>query len=308
MLLTTKRIIKAGFVNFWRNSFVSLASIIVMVITLFVIGALIFVNAMLEASLETIRDKVDVNVYFATDAPEESMLAIRDAVEGLPQVERVAYVSREQALANFEERHADDAVSLQALEELDENPLRASLRIKATEPELYEEVVAYLEEDAGALSAGGGPIIDEVNFRENQEVIDNLIGIINSMERFGLAVTITLIVASILITFNTVRLAIYTSRDEIAVMRLVGASHTYIRGPFVFEGIMYGIIAALITLVAFYPLTLYLADETEAFFGNINIFVYYTEHFGSIFLTIMGAGIVLGAVSSFLAVKKYLKL
>lgn len=308
MFLTTKRIIKAGFVNFWRNSFVSLASIIVMVITLFVIGSLIFVNAMLEASLETIRDKVDVNVYFAIDAPEESMLAIRDAIQGLPEVERVEYVSRDEALENFRIRHANDEVSLQALEELDENPLRASLRIKATEPELYEQIVNYLEEDTGALSASGGPIIDEVNYRENQQVIDNLIAIVDSMERFGLAVTVALIVASILITFNTVRLAIYTSRDEIAVMRLVGASHAYIRGPFVFEGVMYGVIAAIITLVAFYPLTLYLADETEAFFGNINIFVYYTEHFGTIFLTIMGAGMVLGAISSFLAVKKYLKL
>ena len=308
MFLGTKRIIKAGFVNFWRNGFVSLASVIVMMITLFVIGSLIFVNAMLESSLAQIRDKVDVNVYFITEAAEEDVLKVQDAVKGLPEVAGVEYVSREQALENFRQRHQNDQVALQALEELDDNPLRASLRIKANDPSQYASVASFLEEDVDALTTDGSPIISKVNFNENRVAIDNLTEIIASMEKFGFALTITLIIASILITFNTIRLAIFTARDEISVMRLVGASHGYIRGPFVFEGIMYGVVAAIITIVIFYPLTLWLGPSTESFFGNINVFTYYTTHFGSIFLTIMVSGIILGAISSFLAVKKYLRL
>lgn len=307
MILSTKRIIRTGFINFWRNGFVSLASVIVMVITLFVIGSLIFVNAMLESSLEQIKDKVDVNVYFVTEALEEDVLKVQDALEGLPEVEAVTYISREEALENFKERHENDQVALQALEELDDNPLRASLRVKAGDPSQYERIAGFLEEDAEALNADGTPIISKINFNENRAAIDRLTDIITSLEKFGFVLTVALIVASILITFNTIRLAIYTSRDEIAVMRLVGASYTYIRGPFVFEGIMYGCVAAIITLVIFYPLTLWLGPATESFFGNINIFSYYTNNFGSIFLTLLGSGIILGAVSSFLAVKKYLK-
>ena len=308
MLLGTKRIIKTGFINFWRNGFVSLASIIVMVITLFVIGSLIFVNAMLESSLTQIKDKVDVNVYFVTTAAEEDILGVQKSLEGLPEVTSVEYVSREQALANFQERHKNDQVALQALEELDDNPLRASLRVKANDPSQYERIAGFLEKDSEALGAGGEPIISKVNFNENRVAIERLTEIITSMEKFGFAISVVLIVASILITFNTIRLAIYTARDEIAVKRLVGASYAYIRGPFVFEGVMYGFVAAIITLVAFYPITLWLGPSTESFFGNINIFAYYTANFGSIFLTIVGAGVMLGAISSFLAVKKYLRL
>lgn len=309
-MLSIRRIIRAGFINFWRNSFVSLASIVVMVITLFVVGSLIFVNAMLESSLVQIKDKVDVNVYFLTDAPEESVLAVKSSLETLPEVTGVDYVSRETALENFRERHVDDQVALQALDELGDNPLRASLRVKASDPAFYESIAAFLEGDPNELTAGvaNAPVISKVNFNENRTAIERLTEIITSMETFGLVLSATLIAASILITFNTVRLAIYTARDEIAVMRLVGASHAYIRGPFVFEGIMYGAIAGIVTLVLFYPLTLWLGPETERFFGNINIFSYYTANFGSIFVTIMGAGVLLGSLSSFLAVKKYLKL
>lgn len=308
MFLSTKRIIKAGFINFWRNSFVSLASILVMVITLFVIGALIFANAMMDATLEQIRDKVDIDVYFITTASEESILAFGKELEALEQVETVGYISREQALEDFRTRRAGDAIALQALEELDDNPLQARLRIKATDPIHYEFITGYIDGKVNEVTSDGVPIIAKVNFHENRVAIDRLTSIIDSVEKFGFFLTIALIAASILITFNTVRLAIYTARDEISVMRLVGASYAYIRGPFVFEGVMYGAIAGIITLVLFYPLTLWMGAPSEQFFGEINIFTYYTNNFASIFLTIMGSGIALGVVSSFLAVKKYLRI
>lgn len=305
--IDTKRIIKSGLVSFWRNGFVSLASVLVMTVTLFVIGSLIFINAMLNASLAQIRDKVDVNVYFITSAAEQDILAISRQIEGLPEVSAVEYVSREEALARFRERHQDDQLTLQALEELSDNPLGASLSVKANNPSQYESIAQFLSDDTNALSEDGAPIIDKVNYFENKVAIDRLSQIIESAEKFGLGVTVVLVIASILITFTTIRLAIYTARDEITVMRLVGASNSYIRGPFVFEGVLYGAIAGLFTLILFYPIAYSLGPRTRSFFGDIDLFTYYTSNFGILFVVLVGAGILLGAVSSYLAVKRYLR-
>jgi cell division transport system permease protein len=307
MLLSFKRIIKTGFVNFWRNGFVSVSSVVVMTITLFTIGSLIFLNAMLESSLEMLRDKVDVNVYFAIDAPEERILAVQKVLESLPEVERVIYTSRDDALVRFKERHQGDEIELQALDELKENPLLASLAVKAKDPSNYESIVTFLDKDESTLTEGGESIIAKKNYNQNKEAIEKLRDVITGIEKFGLVISLVLVISSIIIVFNTIRMAIYISREEISVMRLVGASDMYIRGPFVFEGIMYGVIAGLITLVSYYPLAIWLGPATQQFFGNINLFSFYTTHFGQIFLTIMVSGIFLGALSSFLAVKKYLR-
>ena len=302
----TKRIIRSGFVNFWRNGFVSLASVLMMVVTLFVVGSLLFLGAVFRASLENIKSKVDVNVYFVTGAPEESIVSVKKAIEALPEVAEVEYVSRDEALARFRARHEGDQLTLQALDELGENPLGASLSIRAKETSQYESIATFLENDS-AISVGGAPIVDKVNYFQNKVAIDKLTKIIDSAKTFGIAVTVILALASILITLNTVRLAIYTAREEIAVMRLVGASNWYIRGPFLVEGFMYGVAAAVTTLVIFYPLTLWLGPITKNFLGDINIFHYYLAEFGRIALILLVSGILLGAASSYLAVMKYLR-
>lgn len=293
----------SGFVGFWRNAFVSFAAIFVMVVTLFVIGSLLFLGQLLDSALTQIQDKVDINVYFTTDATEGDMMALKTSVEALPEVEEATYISREEALASFESRHGDDELTLQALEELGENPLGAALRIRTKETSQYEGVAAFLSEQGGDTTPG---IIDRVNYAQNKQAIDRLSGIINAVERVSYFTTVILIVASILITFNTVRLAIYTSREEIAVMRLVGAGNMFIRGPFILQGLMYGVVAGIVTLVIFYPLTLWLGGGTAAFF-ELNIFEYYVRNFAYVFLVIIGSGMLLGTISSSLAIARYLK-
>jgi cell division transport system permease protein len=307
MIVSIKRVIKTGFVNFWRNGFVSTSSVVVMTITLFVIGSLIFINEMLDSSLELLRDKVDINAYFTIDAPEESILAVQATLEQLDEVEKVTYTSREDAEARFRERHKDDEIEIQALDELGTNPLLASLSIKAKDPSYYEHITEILQTDTSTVSKDGVPLVAKVNYNDNKAAIEKLQSVIQGIESFGLVVSIVLIAVSIIIIFNTIRMTIYISRDEIAVMRLVGASDMYIRGPFVFSGIMVGIISATITLVSFYPLAIWLGPATEEFFGEFNLFMFYTQNFASIFLTIMSTGAFLGALSSFLAVKKYLR-
>lgn len=302
-----KRVIKAGFFNFWRSGYVSLASIIVMVITLSVIGSVIFVSAVLNTTMDELRNKVDINVYFITTAAPEDILSLQKKIEALPEVKTVEYVSREAALENFKLQHENDQITLQALEELGDNPLGASLNIKAKEPSQYEGIANFLNEE-NILSSGGEKIIDKINYFENQIAIGKLSRIINSAEQLGLAISLALVLVSIIITFNTVRLTIYVSREEISVMQLVGASKNYIRGPFVVTGVIVGLLSGLLTMFFFFPICYWLGNTTQNFFVGFNIFDYYLANFIQILLIVIGSGILIGALSSFLAVRKYLKL
>jgi cell division transport system permease protein len=306
MWIKIKRVIRSGFFSFWRNGFVSLSSILVMVVTLFVIGSTIFSGVVLQTVLTEIKNKVDVNVYFVTTAGEDDILAMKKQIEQLPEVASVTYVSRDQALEDFKTRHQNDETTLQALDELGENPLGATLNIRAKDPSQYESIARFLDNQS-AVSSGGTGIIDKVNYYQNKDAIDRLTKIIGSADKFGFILTILLVALSILITFNTLRLVIYMSRDEIHVMRLVGASRAYIRGPFFVAGAIYGFVSGLITIILFYPITLWLSGATATYFAGVSIFSYYTSNFGQIFAIIVGAGILIGALSSYLAVRKYLK-
>lgn len=302
-----KRIARTGFFNFWRNGTVSLASVLVMMVTLIVIGFIVFSGAILETSLQELRNKVDINVTFVTTAPEEEILNIKQELERMPEVALVTYVSREEALEQFRERHANDQSILDALEELNENPLGATLNIKAKDPSQYQSVAEYLSGD-GALTSSGVSIIDRVNYFQNKTAIDKLTRIIDSADNLGFAITLLFTIISVLIAFNTIRLTIYIARDEISVMRLVGASTTYIQGPFVVVGVIYGLVAALLTLLLFFPITFWLGNNTQNFFAGLDVFDYYIRHFPSIFLLLVGSGIAIGAVSSALAIRRYLKI
>ena len=305
--LAVKRIFRAGFLNFWRNGFVSLSAILMMIFTLFIIGVSVFTGVILQTTLNEFRSQADLNVYFTTDAPEARIVELKSSLEAMPEVKSVEYVSRQQALAAFRERHRDDQLTLQALDELGDNPLGAVLNVEAKDISQYEIIANFLQNEE-ALGAGGPAVIDKINYFDEQHraAIDRLAAITDSAKLIGFFIILTLVATTVAISLNTIRLAIYTSREEISVMRLVGAGQSYIRAPFMVEGVLYGLIAGVITLVLFYPLTWWLGSATESFFGGINIFYYYLSHFLLFFLLIVGTGVVLGAVASFLAVRRYL--
>jgi len=276
-----------------------------MTVTLFVIGSSMMLNQLLEVSLENIQSRVDINVYFNTEAEIIDVNALQNELESLPEVTEVIFTSREDALAEFRERHRNDELTIQALEELGENPLGASLSIRTRDTSQYDSVAAFLEEQDTIMS-GGVPLIDRVNYNRNREAIGRLTAIINAVEQSTLVALVVLVIAAVLITFNTVRLAIYTAREEISVMRLVGASNMYIRGPFMLQGIMYGLIAGLLALLIMYPILLWIGPATESFF-EFNLFSYFVNDFSKVFRTVVGVGVVLGFISSTLAVSRYLR-
>ena len=301
-----KRMLVTGWKNFARGGAVSVATVLIMTVTLGIIAALIFLSALLSYTLATIKDKVDVSVYFVTTANEADMFAVKDQLEKLPQVASVTYASAEEALAAFRARHANDQLTLQALDELGENPLDASLSIRAKDPSEYESIVSFLEASP-ALSAGGTSIVDRINYAQNKEVIDRLTLAIQATREIGFAVVALFAIASILIAFATIRLAIYTAKDEIAVMRLVGASNAYIRGPFIVTGVITGVIAAALVLLLLWPATWYAGAKTASWFGGFNLAAYYNGNVSTVFFILVLSGIVLGAVASMLAIRRYLK-
>jgi cell division transport system permease protein len=301
-----KRILRTGLFNFWRDGTVSFASVLVMMVTLMVIGFISFSSALLDTTLAELRNKIDINVTFATTASEADILEIKHSLESLPEVLLVTYLSREEVLAAFKERNANEQSILAALDELGYNPLGAVLNVKARDPAQYASIAEFLEGE-NTLSSGGISIVDRINYFQNKTAIDRLTKIINSADRLGFALTIFLTIISILIAFNTIRLTIYIARDEISVMRLVGASTAYIQGPFVVVGIIYGVTAGLLTLLLLLPLTYWLGTATESFFVGFNIFSYYLRHFVEIAAIIMASGVAIGALSSLLAIRKYLK-
>ena len=241
MLITKlKRTLRSGFISFWRNGSVSLASVLVMTITLIVISCVLFVGVVLNTTLKDIQSKVDINVYFTKDALQDGVDQIVKSVKALPQVADITYTNKEDSLKEFRLRHQNDQLTLQALDELGDNPLGAKMSVRAKDPSQYETIVKFIKN-----SGGDNGTVDRINYDENKVAIDKLAEIIVASRKLGFAAVLFFIFVSVLITFNTIRLAIFIFREEISVMQLVGASAMYIRGPFVTSGVMYGICSGL---------------------------------------------------------------
>lgn len=303
MILFT-RVLKAGFLNFMRNGLVSWAAILIVTVTLSVITSILLLQAVLQHSLDQIENKVDVSIYFTVGADEDKILELKESLEKLPEVAEVSYISSSDALALFRERHSNDYPTIQALDEIGSNPLGAYLNVKAKEVSQYESIANFMKSD-NALVLGSANIIDKVNYYQNKVVIDRLHNIISGAQKLGFLITLVLVIISIIITFNTIRLTIFISKEEINIMRLVGASKTRISGAFMIEGAIYGIVATVLTLVIFWPITAWLGRKMTYFFG-MNLYDYYASNVIQIGSIILLSGIILGVISSFLATRKYL--
>lgn len=299
-----KRIIKAGFLNFRRSGATSWAAVLVFTITLFVISTIILLQAVLHSSLDQIKNKVDVTIYFNTGTSEDQIMAFKSSIQKLPEVDTVTYTSAEQALQLFRDRHSDDYSTIQALDEIGSNPLGAFLSIKAKEISQYESIADFMQSDT-ALSLGSASIVNKIDYYQNKLIISRLDSIIAGANRLGVVLTLLLIIISIIITLNTIRLTIFISKEEIGVMRLVGASKMRVRGPFLVEGVIYGVVATFVTLLLLWPATMWFGKHMTLFLG-LNLYDYYISNFFQIMIIILFSGSLLGIFSSYLAVRKYL--
>lgn len=299
--ITLRRIIQSGYLIFKRNGWLSTATIMVMALVLFVLGNLMFLGALANTMLTAFESKIDISVYFTADAPEAAILGVQKELQSLPEVAEVTYISRDSALTQFREKHKSNALIADALTELGENPLEASVNIRAKDPSRYASISDFLVKKNYS-------VVDRVNYFENQAVIDKLGAIVTTVRGSGAFLAVFLALVAILVAFNTIRIAIYTMREEIGIMRLVGASSWFIRGPYLISGVIYGAIAALATTLVFFPLTWLVSPKLTTLVPSFDLFNYFLINFVEFSAVMFFSGIALGASSSFIAVRRYLKI
>lgn len=287
--------------NFWRNGWLSAATVAIMVLSLLVSMGLMIFNYITIQAVASIQDKIDISVYFKTNAPEDEILNIKSSLENMAQVKNIEYVSSDQALEIFKAKHRDDPTISQAVSELNGNPLEASLNIKAKQPNQYAAIAEYF--NAPDLKQ----FVDSVSYAKNQLAIERLSMIVQNVSHGGMVLTIAMALLAGLVVFNTIRLTIYSNRDEISIMRAVGASNWLVRGPFLVEGLVSGIAAAFLSVIISAPMAYSVSPYINSFVPQINIFGYFTSHIFTLTFYQLIFAIVIGTFSSFIAVRRYLK-
>lgn len=297
------RIIKTGFVNYWRNLSLSVAATMVMTITLVIFAVLFLLFGLTDYSLKTIRNTVDISVYFKNGLGEDKINSIKLQIEANPKVQDVKYTSAEDALKQFKSKHTNDPLIQQSLNELTENPLPATLNVKANNLEDYPDIANQLNDPQYK------DFVDKVNYEDNRVVIDRLSKILKFIISFGIGLIGIFSFIAILVIFNTITLTIYNRKEEVEIMRLVGATNWYIRGPFLVESLLYGLFAAAITSALLYPIfnkflpkiALYVSPQISLF--NQNVF-----NFWYLVLILVVLGVALSVISTLLAIRRYLKI
>lgn len=302
MIISAKRIIKSGWSSFHRNIALSMASIFIMVIVILFVTFLFFLNPVSKTLIADVEEKVDVSVYFSREVLEEEIFEVKSELSKIEQVKEIEYISQEDAFKIFIEKHKDDPVLIESLTEVGYNPFLASLSIKAREPSQYEQITVFLE--AGPFKE----VINEVDYHQRKPVIERIFALTSGIKRMGIIFGIVFGLIAVLIAFNTIRIAIHNSNKEISVMRLVGASNKFVRGPFLVQGIIVGFFSALIALFLTFLVSWSINAKVNALIPNINILQIFLSSFFLLFFIQLATGIGLGIISSSIAIRKYLKI
>lgn len=296
------RIIKTGFVNFWRNIWLSAAATLVMVITLVILSVLLILSGITNYSITSIKDRVDISVYFKTGLAENRIQEVRQALESDPLIKEVSYTSATQALDNFKQKHKNDPLIVQSLGELTENPLPATLQVKAINLESYPAVAEQIQKDRDANG------IEKVNFEDNRLLIERLSKVLRFIVTLGISLVAIFSLIAILVIFNTITLTIYNRREEVEIMRLVGATNMYIRGPFMIEALLYSCFATLITAALLIPFYSKIIPQINTYLSaSQNIFAENYFNLWSIIAMQFVVAVLLSIISSLWAIRRYLR-
>jgi len=301
MLISIKRIFRAGWQIFSRDKEVALATVFILFLAISLVSSLFLFTNFSNFIITSAQEKIDISVYFKEEAGEDDILGIRKEIAKFPEVKEVEYVSPDQALAEFIERHEKDLTLIESIEEIGRNPFLASLTIKAWEPSQYGAVSNFLE------TADFHDLIDKIDFYERRSIIEGVSSLSSSAAKIGIFVSIVLMLIAVLVAFNTVRLSIYNSSEEIKIQRLVGASNDSIKGPFLVQGAISGLIATLICFLLFTLLSWSLSSGIENFFYGFSLFEVFISNLWILLFLQLVTGVALGTLSSSIAIKRYLK-
>src|SRR3990167_4721426 len=299
-----ERIVKTGAVNFIRNIWLAIAAIAMMTTTLTILLFAVVANATFSNSITDLTSRIDVSVYLKDSVTEQQRNQLRADLKNIDNVKSIEYVTKEQALKDFREDHANDPETLSAVSEVD-NTLPASLKIKVYDPNRLQTIKDFVDKkEIQALQS------EQTSYSgERKEAIDSIAKATDFFRKAGIVSIIIFIIISILIIFNTIRMTIFNRRDELIIMRLLGASPWYIKGPFVVETTMYGIMAAVVSIAIVWGLFAIASSLEVSSLLDIDFSRnYFSRHLWLIVIAQIGAGIIIGAASSAVATRRYLKL
>jgi cell division transport system permease protein len=304
--ITVERIIKNGFVNFGRNVWLAIAAIAMMAITLTILLFAIIANATFTHTISDLTSHIDVVEYLKDSTTQPQVDTQLKQLKSLPNVASADYTSKADALKTYEKENASNTTLLAAISETD-NPLPASITIKPVDPNKLQEIQDFLNKPAQkALQS------DPTSYSgDRKAAVDKITSATHFFQQAGVVGIIIFIIISMLIIFNTIRMAIFNRRDELVIMRLLGASTSYIRGPFVVETMLYGAVAAAISLTICWALFKVASSTLQASSLGLLDISYSSRYFNRHALTILTiqllVGILIGAASSLIATRRYLK-
>lgn len=302
MLTSFKRIFNFAIQDFSRNKGISLAAIFVLVVTIMLVSGLFFFHGISQFLISGIQDRIDITAYFKNDTQEQDILNVKDEILKMsPNVKGVEYVSKDQAMQVFNKKHKDNAVLAKALEEVGTNPFLPSLNIKTTgDPAQYAEVSNVLQ------TANFSKFIDKVDFSQKKDTIEKVFSMTSNINNFGIILGAILVIVAILVVFNTIKLAVDSSKEEISTMRIVGASNWFIRGPFIIQGAIYGLIAFVVCFSLSAGSAYLLSPKIGTALPGFSIFSYFLSNIWILVLIQLSFGVGVGIISSFIVVRKYL--
>jgi len=301
MLTSFKRIFISGWQNFKRQSGFSLATIIIMIMVVSLATFIFLFRETAGSLIDDLEASVDLRVYFDKDLSAEELMEIRGELAAVPEIKSFEYVSREEALHAFTDRHKDNPVIMESLEEVAVNPLSASLNINAEEPSYYAGIASFLENSSFSES------IAKIDYGQKALAIEKLFSITSTISQAGIILGLILVLLVMIIIFNTAKLAIYNSEEEIEIMKLVGASNHFVRGPFLVQGAICGFLATLIALLLFTGILYSISPKLMVLSSGLDLFTCFVNNFFIILGIQLLVGVGLGIVSSWLAVRKYLR-
>jgi cell division transport system permease protein len=302
-ILALFRAIKFSVQDVFRNFWLSLVTITIMVLSLFIVNLLITVRVITNSAIDSIKDKIDITLYMKNNSTETDIGSLKTRVEALPLVKQVDYVSQAQALDQFRQKNQANPDVLQALRELNNNPLTPTLIVKPRDVTQYDDLVVSLDQ----LNS---TIIDSKNADNPKLMLDKINRVASKINEVGMIVSLIFIAITILVVYNTIRINIFTHNREIKVMRLVGASNWFIRAPFIFSGIIYSLFGLAITLALFFPFLTLLHPYLKTFFAgyNLDIIQYFQLNYLRIFGFQLLAACLINIIASVIAVRKYSKI
>jgi cell division transport system permease protein len=296
------RTYKEGWSNIQRNGWLAFATVSILTLSLFIISLSALLGLTTNLLLENLREKISVNVSFNPDVSEDRIKEVQGELTKYTQeIKSVDYISRDQALKDFLEQNNNDPVIKKAIDEIGDNPLLASLVIKANSADDYPVIVEQLQKSSFQND------IARINYEKNKKIFERLEKINQGTRKIGFALGTLFTLIAILITFNTIRITIYSHRKEFEIMRLVGASNLYVRMPVIFEGAMYCLLATFFTLLFLLIVAMYMAPLTQGAISEGNVLQLYGRNFFTIAFMVLLLGVGLGVISSALAIRRYLK-